>query len=113
VPATADCVTRHAEQSEDRANDHGDNAERPDDGDLRDKADDEENDAEKYHRELQTFSKADRGWGELAEPAYFLTGSPWTARLRFALFFNSTDSYLGSSASNTPANIAKARYGVP
>jgi hypothetical protein len=47
VPAPADRVTGHPEQGQDRAGHDDDDADRPDNGDLGDEADDEENDAER------------------------------------------------------------------
>jgi len=47
VPAPAGRVTGHPEQGQDRAGHDDDDADRPDNGDLGDEADDEENDAER------------------------------------------------------------------
>ena len=46
VPASADCVTDHPEQGQDRAGHYGDDADRPDDGDFCDEPDNEQNDAQ-------------------------------------------------------------------
>src|ERR1700722_3580391 len=46
MPATADRVTNRSEKRQDRADDDGDNAERPDDGDLRQEADNKQDNAE-------------------------------------------------------------------
>jgi hypothetical protein len=43
VPATAYCVTGHPEHGQDRAYYHDDDADRPDDGDFRDEADNKKN----------------------------------------------------------------------
>lgn len=43
MPPAADRVTGDSEQRQDRADHHGDDAERPDNGDLPGEADDEEN----------------------------------------------------------------------
>ena len=48
--AAADCVTEHSEDHQDRAGYDDDDADRPDNGDLGDEANDQENDAENYHR---------------------------------------------------------------
>jgi hypothetical protein len=45
VPAAADSVTSHPEQSQDRADHYDDNADRPDDGDFCDEPDNEKNKA--------------------------------------------------------------------
>jgi hypothetical protein len=54
VATAADCVTDCPEHSQDRANYQDDDAYRPDNGDFRDEANNEEKYAEDNHEELQT-----------------------------------------------------------
>jgi hypothetical protein len=52
VPAAADRVTRRPEQDEDETHDQHDDADRPENGDLRNEADDEQDKTEDDHRIL-------------------------------------------------------------
>jgi hypothetical protein len=52
VPASADRVTGHPEQSQDHADDDDDDAERPENGDPGDEADNQQKNAEDNYEEL-------------------------------------------------------------
>jgi hypothetical protein len=52
MPPAADGMAGHPEQSQDGANHHDDNSDRPDDGDLRNEPDDEQYNAENDHVQL-------------------------------------------------------------
>jgi hypothetical protein len=64
VPASADRVTGHPEEHQDRADHDDDDADRPDNGDLGDEADNEENDAENDHRGLLAAGSRRPGRGQ-------------------------------------------------
>jgi hypothetical protein len=52
MPAAAHGVPHRPEEGEDEADDQHDDADRPEDGDLRNKTDDEQDKPENYHRNL-------------------------------------------------------------
>lgn len=61
VSATADRVTHHAEQRQNRPDHHYDDADRPDNRDLRDEPDDKQNNAENDHVQLPVI-EVNVGW---------------------------------------------------
>lgn len=61
MPPAADRVTGDSEQRQDRADHHGDDAERPDNGDLPGEADDEENHIENAYPVLLAVSSRPPG----------------------------------------------------